>query len=104
MTLAQWINNQIFETTKHINMDIFGDDIDSYYNNGELNENINGENIEEAEEDNAAEKDDEEKTDENGEPIKVEPKKRSVRRPQVSWLSQITLIYIYFYYFLKIKN
>lgn len=68
-------------------MDIFGDDIDSFYNNGELNENINEENIEEADEDNAnANKDDdgEVKTDENGEPIKVEPKKRSVRRPQVS--------------------
>lgn len=69
-------------------MDIFGDDIDSFYNNGELNENINEENIEEADEDNAnANKDGEdgeEKTDENGESIKVEPKKRSVRRPQVS--------------------
>lgn len=67
-------------------MDIFGDDIDSYFHNnddGELNENINEENIEEAAEDNV-EKDDEEKTDENGDPIKVEPKKRSVRRPQVN--------------------
>lgn len=70
------------------NMDIFGDDIDSFYNNNELNENINGEHIEEADEENAANKDDDEgegegKTDENGEPIKVEPKKRSVRRPRV---------------------
>lgn len=69
-------------------MDIFGDDIDSFYNNGELNENINEENIEEADEDNANANKDEDgdgevKTDENGEPIKVEPKKRSVRRPQV---------------------
>lgn len=64
-------------------MDIFGDDIDSYYHHdGELNENINEQNIEEADEDNA-EKGEEEKTDENGDPIKVEPKKRSVRRPQV---------------------
>lgn len=71
-----------------MNMDIFGDDIDSFYNNGELNENINEGNIEEADEDIAnANKDDDDgevKTDENGEPIKVEPKKRSVRRPQVS--------------------
>lgn len=66
-------------------MDIFGDDIDSFYNNNELNDNINAENIEEADDENAANKgDDEEKIDENGEPIKVEPKKRSVRRPQVS--------------------
>lgn len=68
-------------------MDIFGDDIDSFYNNGELNENINEENIQEVDEDNAnANKDDDDgevKTDENGEPIVVEPKKRSVRRPQV---------------------
>lgn len=65
-------------------MDIFGDDIDSFYNNNELNENINEENIEETDEENAINKDDgEEKTDENGEPIKVEAKKRSVRRPQV---------------------
>lgn len=70
------------------NMDIFGDDIDSFYNNNELNENINEGHIEEADEENAANKDDDEgegegKTDENGEPIKVEPKKRSVRRPRV---------------------
>lgn len=65
-------------------MDIFGDDIDSFYNNNELNENINEENIEEADEANAAnDGDGEQKTDDNGEPIKVEPKKRSVRRPQV---------------------
>lgn len=63
-------------------MDFFGDDIDNYYQNDQLNENINEENVEEAEEDNGG-KDEEEKTDENGEPIKVEPKKRSVRRPQV---------------------
>lgn len=62
-------------------MDIFGDDIDSFYN--ELNENVRADDIEEAEEDNG-EKDGEEKTDEHGEPIKVEPKKRSVRRPQVN--------------------
>lgn len=68
-------------------MDIFGDDIDSFYNNGELNENINEENIEEADDANANKDDDDDgevKIDENGEPIKVEPKKRSVRRPQVS--------------------
>lgn len=65
-------------------MDLFGDDIDSFYNNNQLNENINEETIEEVGEENAANKDDDEgKTDENGEPIKVEPKKRSVRRPQV---------------------
>lgn len=65
-------------------MDIFGDDIDSFFNNdGELNENIRDDNIEEAEEDNG-EAGEEGKTDENGEPITVEPKKRSVRRPQVN--------------------
>lgn len=65
-------------------MDIFGDDIDSFFNNeGELNANIRDDNIEEAEED-SGEADEEGKTDENGEPIKVEPKKRSVRRPQVN--------------------
>lgn len=65
-------------------MDLFGDDIDSFYNNNQLNENINEETIEEVGEENAANKDDDEgKTDENGESIKVEPKKRSVRRPQV---------------------
>lgn len=65
------------------NMDFFGDDIDSYYDNNALNENINEENIEEAEENNGG-NGEEEKTDENGEPIPVEPKKRSVRRPQVN--------------------
>lgn len=67
-------------------MDIFGDDIDSFFNNddgGELNENIREDNIEEADDDNE-EKDGEGKTDDNGEPITVEPKKRSVRRPQVN--------------------
>lgn len=69
-------------------MDIFGDDIDSFYHNDdELNENIrDGNNIEEAEEDNGEKDGDEDgKLDENGEPIKVEAKKRSVRRPQVSF-------------------
>lgn len=73
-------------------MDIFGDDIDSFYHNDDaLNENIHERNIEEAEQDDEprdGEGDgdgDEGKTDENGEPIKVEPKKRSVRRPQVSF-------------------
>lgn len=62
-------------------MDIFGGDIDNFFNTeGELNENIRDENIEEPDEDNG----DEGKTDEHGEPIKVEPKKRSVRRPQVN--------------------
>lgn len=85
-------------------MDIFGDDIDSFYNNNELNENINEENIEEADEDNAnANKDDDGddvKIDENGEPIKVEPKKRSVRRPQVS----LSIILSKFSHFLTQKN
>lgn len=71
-------------------MDLFGDDIDSFYQNDNdaLNDNIREENvIEEAEEDNGEKDEDgdgEGKLDENGEPIKVEPKKRSVRRPQVS--------------------
>ncbi|XP_055297652.1 protein TIPIN homolog [Sitodiplosis mosellana] len=65
-------------------MDIFGDDIDSFYHNDdELNENIREQNvIEEADEDNG-EKDGDGKLDENSEPIKVEAKKRSVRRPQL---------------------
>lgn len=72
------------KSRNNINMDIFGDDIDSFFNNeGELNENIRDENIEEAEEENG-EAGEEEKIDENGEPIKVEAKKRSVRRPQVN--------------------
>lgn len=69
-------------------MDIFGDDIDSFYhNNDDLNENIrDGNDIEEAEEDNGEkEGDGDGKLDENGEPIKVEAKKRSVRRPQVTF-------------------
>lgn len=64
-------------------MDIFGDDIDSFFNNdNELNENIRDDNIEEPDEDGDEKVDDDNK-DENGEPIKVEAKKRSVRRPQV---------------------
>lgn len=65
-------------------MDIFGDDIDSFFNGGgELNENIREENIEETGDDNE-QNDEDGKTDEHGDPIKVEPKKRSVRRPQVN--------------------
>lgn len=62
-------------------MDLFGADIDSFMQNDELNENIregDAENAEDQEQDG-----DEKQTDENGEPIKVEPKKRSVRKPQV---------------------
>lgn len=72
-------------------MDLFGDDIDTFYqNDDDLNENIrDGNLIEEAEEENGEKNDedgDEEgKLDENGDPIKVEPKKRSVRRPQVNF-------------------
>lgn len=61
-------------------MDLFGDDIDTLLqndDNDELNENIRGEDMEEENED------DEKKTD--SEPIKVEPKKRAVRNPQVSY-------------------
>lgn len=59
-------------------MDIFGDDIDTLLQNdedGELNENIRSDDIE-------AENEDTEKNA-NSEPIKVEPKKRAVRNPQV---------------------
>lgn len=78
-------------------MDLFGDDIDSFYQNEDaLNENIHDENvIEEAEEDNGEKEGDgdgEGKLDENGEPIKVEPKKRSVRRPQVIHIQNINNI------------
>lgn len=79
-----------FEKSLNVNMDIYGDDIDSFFNNGndegELNENIREAHIEEAEEaeEDNAEEGAEGKTDENGEPIIVEPKKRSVRRPQVN--------------------
>lgn len=64
-------------------MDIFGDDIDTLLQNdddgdGELNENIRSEDIDEENEDA------ENKTD--SEPIKVEPKKRAVRNPQVRWI------------------
>lgn len=61
-------------------MDIFGDDIDTLLqteDNNELNENIRGEDIEEENED------DEKKAD--SESVKVEPKKRAVRNPQVSY-------------------
>lgn len=63
-------------------MDFFGADIDSLMQEDELNENIreNGENIEN---DENNEKDGNEQTDGN-EAIKVEPKKRSVRKPQVN--------------------
>lgn len=64
-------------------MDIFGDDIDSLLQTDDegLNENIrddphSGGNAEEEDEDK-------EEKDEHGEPIKVEPKKRIVRNPQV---------------------
>lgn len=64
-------------------MDIYGDDIDTLLqndddddNNDEMNENIRGEDVGEENEDS------EKKTD--SEPIKVEPKKRAVRNPQVS--------------------
>lgn len=66
-------------------MDIFGDDIDTLMEDDQLNENIRDDDIENINIDGDGEgKDDDEKqTDENGDPIKVEPKKRSVRRPQV---------------------
>lgn len=65
-------------------MDLFGADIDSFMQEDELNENIREEDAENAE----GQEDDEKQTDENGEPIKVEPKKRSVRKPQVQILIQ----------------
>lgn len=68
-------------------MDIFGDDIDSFYNTDDaLNENVREGDIEEAEEDNDADDENggESKKDSHGEPIKVEPKKRSVRNPRVN--------------------
>lgn len=72
---------------KSSKMDIFGDDIDSYMENNGLNENIRPESdVEEVEgnvEPNENEDENAEK-DENGEPIKVEPKKRFVRKPQVT--------------------
>lgn len=62
-------------------MDIFGDDIDSFLEAGELNENIRETDIDENEEnENGDENGDE---DGKGEPKTVEPKKRSARRPQV---------------------
>lgn len=61
-------------------MDIFGDDIDSFLEAGELNENIREADIDENDEnENGAENDE----DSKGEPKTVEPKKRSARRPQV---------------------
>lgn len=65
-------------------MDLFGADIDSFMQEDELNENIREEDVENAE----GQEDDEKQTDENGEPIKVEPKKRSVRKPQVQTSTQ----------------
>lgn len=66
-------------------MDIYGDDIDSFFNEpGELNENIRENDIDENEQnendgDNDGGKDDDGKAD----GIKVEPKKRTARKPQV---------------------
>lgn len=68
-------------------MDIFGDDIDSYLEeNNELNQNIRADSDAEDGEGNDGQNEDGEKVenDENGEPIKVEPKKRAVRKPQVN--------------------
>lgn len=64
-------------------MDLFGADIDSFMQDDELNENVRDGDIENFDNDNEKEGD-EKQVDDNGEPIKVEPKKRSVRRPQVS--------------------
>lgn len=61
-------------------MDIFGDDIDSFLEAGELNENIRETDIEENEENENGDDNDGEG---GGEPKVVEPKKRSARRPQV---------------------
>lgn len=63
-------------------MDIFGDDIDSLLiaDQDNLNENIRNENdIEENDGSDTEEK-------QNGDPIKVEPKKRAVRNPQVNFI------------------
>lgn len=62
-------------------MDLFGADIDSFLQEDELNKNIREEDVENA--DGQEHEGDEKQIDENGEPIKVEPKKRSVRKPQV---------------------
>lgn len=63
-------------------MDIFGADIDSFYN--ELNENVREDDVEDSDGEDKEDDEGEAKKDEAGEPIKVEPKKRSVRRPRVS--------------------
>lgn len=65
-------------------MDIFGDDIDSLLRNDDddndkLNKNIGSEDDGEGNDEN---EDGEKKAE--SEPIKVEPKKRAVRNPQVS--------------------
>lgn len=66
-------------------MDIFGGDIDSLMpiQDDDLNQNI--------QDDREIDEDENEKEEkgENGEPIKVEPKKRIVRNPQVTLTSNI---------------
>lgn len=69
-------------------MDFFGDDIDDYMVNDDLNANIRENDIEEIDNDqNQGDDNDGEANDgeanENGEKIKVEPKKRVVRQKQV---------------------
>lgn len=64
-------------------MDFFGDDIDDYMVNDDLNANIRENDIEEIENDENQEDDNDGEANENGEKIKVEPKKRVVRQKQV---------------------
>lgn len=61
-------------------MDFYGDDIDSLLRQDDvddLNENIRDENVDEENDEDGEKKAD-------SEPVKVEPKKRAVRNPQVS--------------------
>lgn len=62
-------------------MDIFGDDIDSFLGQGELNENIREDDIDDNEENENGDDKDGEGT---GESKKLEPKRRTARKPQVS--------------------
>lgn len=72
-------------------MDIFGDDIDSFLEQGELNENIREEDIDENEDNENGDDKDGEGT---GESRKVvEPKKRTARKPQVCNILSSNLTY-----------